>query len=157
MMIDLFGDTFLEFLVEAKKQTYAGGGALTQPSRKNSKDLKYENGDYQYYDTYLGDVDFIGEEVVWHCGQPVWGMNYYGWMLVEKIPDGFSKCLKGALSAVPQAAPFRGPEQFLDGDFKYQCRWEGNVENFLGSEEIFFHGKIIYKLHFHGGRIKTFR
>ncbi len=120
--------TLLIFLLRAKRETYAAGGELSVPSRPNSKDLRYAEGPYVYIDTYLGDIDFIGEEAVWKDGQALWGMNYYGWMKVDEIPDGFSKCLKGALLAVPREAPFRGPEEFRSGVFTFRCQWEGDVD-----------------------------
>ena len=108
-------EDFVDFLLRAKRETYAAGGDLSDPSRPNSKDLRYAEGPYVYIDTYLGDIDFIGEEAVWKDGQALWGMNYYGWMKVDEIPEGFSKCLKGALRAVPREAPFRGPEDSVQG------------------------------------------
>ncbi len=57
---------FVQFLIQAKKNTYAGDGALSVPSRPGSKDLVFQQGDYSYLDTYLGSIDFIGEEAVWH-------------------------------------------------------------------------------------------
>ncbi|MBU4034473.1 MAG: hypothetical protein KKG34_06700, partial [Proteobacteria bacterium] len=38
------------------------------------------------------------EEAVWYEQTPVWGMNYYGRMLVEKIPPGFGEFLKSIAS-----------------------------------------------------------
>ncbi len=146
-------DDFVDFLLRAKRETYAAGGELATPSRPNSKDLRYAEGPYLYIDTYLGDIDFIGEEAVWKDGRALWGMNYYGWMKIDEIPDGFSKCLKGALLAVPLDAPFRGPEEFRSGVFTYRCQWEGDVERFTGREEI-LHGDVsIYELVFHGGQV----
>lgn len=149
-------EQFIHFLLEAKKNTYAASGALAAPSRPASRDLHYPSGGYQYIDTYLGDVDFIGEEAVWYRGIPVWGMNYYGFMLVDDIPAGFSRCLKGALLRVPEEAPFRGPSTHTDGPFVYTCEWSGNVDRFEGREQIDYNRKAIYRLAFHGGRLRSF-
>jgi hypothetical protein len=81
-----FNQQFVQFLIRAKQNTYAGHGSDVAPSRTASHDLRYEEGDFAYYDTYLGGLKFVGEEAVWVKGKPVWGMNYYGWMLVEEIP-----------------------------------------------------------------------
>ena len=149
-------EDFIDFLIRAKRETYAASGALAASSRPNSKDLRYAEGPYVYIDTYLGDIDFIGEEAVWKGGQALWGMNYYGWMKVDEIPDGFSKCLKGALLAVPREAPFRGPEAFCSGDFTYRCQWQGDVLRFIGREEILHGDEPIYELVFHGGQISSY-
>jgi len=145
---------FIAFLIRAKKATYAGGGAEALPSRPNSHDLRYSEGDLTYIDTYLGGYEFIGEEAVWFQSQPLWGMNYYGWMLVPEIPDGFSPFLKDTLKQLPEQTPFRGPAQWERGEFAYRCQWSGNMAQFSGEEEIRYHGEVIYKLVFHGGRIR---
>ena len=141
------------FLQRAKRSTYAAGIESTQSSRPGSHDLPYQEGEYLYIDTYLGGHRFIGEEAVWREGKPLWGMNYYGWMLVDIIPEGFSPFLKDALFQVPQDAPYRGPADFASGRFSYSCRWEGNLDSFTGNEWIEFDRVKIYALNFHGGAI----
>lgn len=87
-----------EFLVTAKINTYAGDGVLCASLRLNSKDLHYNEGDLLYIDYYFGSADFIGEEVVFENQKPIWGMNYYGKMLIDEIPSGFSSPKSGYLS-----------------------------------------------------------
>ena len=54
------------FLIEAKKQTYANENApKIDSSRLNSKDYEYKKGNMIYHDTYFGGTNFIGEEVVY--------------------------------------------------------------------------------------------
>ncbi len=144
---------FIKFLVEAKQKTYAGEGRHAPSSRPASVDLPYQQGDYDYLDSYLGGFRFAGEEAVWHKGQPVWGMNYYGWMLVETIPEGFGEFLKQALLKVTPEAPYRGPAVFKAGNFEYHCQWDGQPEQFEGRERILLAGKPVYELVFHGGTI----
>jgi len=143
-----------EFLVRAKRSTYAGDGALSASSRPNSKDLHYCEGDLLYIDIYLGSMDFIGEEAVFKNQVPVWGMNYYGKMLISDIPEGFSQCLKSALKALQLEYPFRGPAVFEHEGYTYKCSWQGSLSDFSGNEEIYLNGTCIYKLSFHGGYIK---
>ena len=57
--------SFVLFLIDAKKNTYAGGGAAAPASRPASHDLSYARDDYYYHDTYLGSLDFAGQEAVW--------------------------------------------------------------------------------------------
>ncbi|HEY3343439.1 MAG TPA: DUF5680 domain-containing protein [Anaerolineaceae bacterium] len=146
---------FVQFLIEAKKNTYAGGGDLSASSRPCSKDLTYQNGDYLYLDTYLGDLDFIGEEAVWQDGKPIWGMNYFGFMLTDGVPEEFGHFLKEALLRAPEKAPFRGPARFREGRFDYACHSEGNLDRFSGTEQISVDGRVIYRLTFHGGSIRS--
>jgi hypothetical protein len=145
---------FIPFLLKAKKSTYAAGeGGKVASSRQASHDLAYREGEWTYLDTYLGGFAFIGEEAVWRQEKPVWGMNYYGTMTVETIPEGFSQFLKRALLHVPPEAPYRGPAAFQEGDFTYTCYWSGGLDRFRGEETISLNGQLIYRLDFHGGII----
>ena len=144
---------FLQFLLLAKKSTYASGSGSIGSSRPASSDLKFAQGDFLYFDTYLGSRDFIGEEAVWFRGQPIWGMNYHGIMSIETIPDGFSEILHTALKLAPAGAPYRGPAELTLGDWRYTCQWQGSIDRFLGSERIDHLGQPVYDLFFQGGRI----
>lgn len=152
--MNLDTESFRSFVVRAKQRTYAGDGPKAAASRPQSADLHYTEGDLLYIDTYLGSLDFIGEEGVWAGGQPVWGMNYFGRMLTDDVPAGFSQCLKGALRAVPAEAPFRGPARYRTGDLEYRCDWQGDLTDFSGTEEIAQAGRVIYRLRFHGGGVR---
>jgi hypothetical protein len=145
---------FIRFFVSAKIAAYAGGAAESASTRPASHDLRYAEGAYEYVDTYLGGFEFIGEEAVWKNGAPLWGMNYYGYMLVAEMPEGFSHFLKESLKLVPAEAPYRGPETYSEGEFEYRCAWKGVLEYFTGREEIWWKGEEIYALDFHGGEIK---
>lgn len=144
---------FLPFLLRAKKNTYASGRAPDASSRPGSHDLSYAEEPYLYIDTYLGGFAFVGEEAVWYAGNPIWGMNYYGTMLVPEIPEGFSPFLKQALLNVPLEATFRGPARFTDGKFLYQCSYTGDPVLFKGEELICLNENLIYRLDFHGGEV----
>ena len=62
------------FIVEAKAQTYVAGGEHVASSRQGSHDLKYQNGEWAYLDSYFGGTDFVGQETVWFGSEPVWSM-----------------------------------------------------------------------------------
>lgn len=62
----------VDFLLKAKRATYAGKGAETTPSRTKSHDLIYREGELTYYDTYLGGEKFAGEEALWIADKPFW-------------------------------------------------------------------------------------
>jgi hypothetical protein len=66
----------VEFLIKAKKATYAGKDNQTDSSRPNSHDLHYSEGNLKYIDTYLGGSKFAGEEALWNKNIPFWSMNY---------------------------------------------------------------------------------
>ena len=70
-----------DFILRAIAATYVGSGQPAPACRPNSHDLKFADGDWFYLDSYFGGRDFIGEEVVYLNGKPVWAMNYYGHIL----------------------------------------------------------------------------
>lgn len=141
----------VEFLIRAKKATYAGKGAETISSREKSHDLTYRDGDYMYYDTYLGSVRFAGEEALWIKNTPFWSMNYIGRVIGSPFSGDF---LKEALLRVPEDKPFRGPETYSNGDYTYHCKTEGTFEWFHGKETICYKGSQIYECIFHGGLVE---
>ena len=142
---------FNEFLIRAKQKTYAGKGAESESSRPLSHDLKYQEENLLYIDTYLGGEYFSGEEAVWDSLKPVYAMNYSGRVLKESFSGDF---LKAALHEVPLEKPFRGPDVFKDGNYLYKCSVTGNINWFQGYEEIFNGTEKIYECFFHGGKIK---
>src|SRR5690349_5667646 len=82
------------FIVRAKQQTYVGDGHKLLPYRLGSKDLQYAEGDWAYHDSYVGESDFIGQEIVYYQGKPVWGMNYFGVIL---CPDKITSAQAGEM------------------------------------------------------------
>ncbi|MDF2544624.1 MAG: transcriptional regulator [Herbinix sp.] len=141
----------IEFLLKAKKKTYAGKGAETVASRPNSHDLMYEEDNLKYIDTYLGGKLFTGEEAIWKNSNPLWAMNYSGRVIGSNFSGDF---LKLALLNVPKENPYRGAEYFQDGGYEYYCKVNGEPEWFQGYEEIQYHGEKIYECYFHGGIVE---
>jgi hypothetical protein len=144
------------FIITAKAATYAGNGKRVDPTRPGSTDLSYEDGDLLYRDSYFGSGDFIGEEVVWFRGEPVWAMNYYGYILVpeELSAEESGKVIKESLTALYSEG------RFLSG-FKHQTSLGiyidtnvGDVSNFHGMEWTERGGKRLYELRYHGGLIE---
>ena len=141
----------IAFLIRAKQATYAGKGAETASSRVKSHDLAYREGEYMYYDTYLGGEKFAGEEALWVADIPYWSMNYAGRVTGGCFSGYF---LKEALLHVPEDEPYRGPREYTNGDYSYHCETEGSFDWFQGRESIDYQGKQIYECYFHGGLIK---
>lgn len=141
----------IQFLIRAKRATYAGKGAETESSRLRSHDLVYREGELMYYDSYLGGSHFAGEEALWKNGAPFWSMNYIGRVTGEDFSGDF---LKEALLSVPEDTPYRGPSEFVRGGYCYRCEVHGSFDWFRGHETISLNGQQIYECHFHGGKIQ---
>ena len=149
-----------DFLIEAKKQTYANENIKkADSSRKGSNDYHYENNGMIYHDTYFGGTQFMGEEVVYLTDEtPIWGMNYYGVTIDESISeDAMDKVLRPALMMVGEdnkVIPVRGPSYFKNEDYEYKFSVSGDLDNFEGIETIYKANIKIYELKCHGGKIK---
>ena len=145
----------IDFLVRAKKATFAGNGTKIKSSRPNSKDLLYTEGELKYLDTYLGGANFAGEEALWKNDVPFWSMNYIGRVLPNDVSlEPLMRFLTEALLLVPPQYPYRGPLQHDNGDFSYRCAVHGDFHWFSGIEEIFYKSTKVYELVFHGGDVK---
>ena len=143
------------FIIEAKKATYATENRPTRPStRLKSKDLAYENGNFKYWDTYIGNSSFSGTEVVWYEDEPVWSMVYMGKMLEGKFGGDVRKFLMAALSEIDEENPYRGPSIFESGTYSYRNRFSGTMDWFYGTEQIYSKDHLIYELEYRGGRLK---
>lgn len=142
-----------DFLVEAKVNTYAAQKGKVDSSRKGSHDLAYRNDGYFYLDSYLGEKDFSGEEIVYREEKPVWSMNYYGKMLRDNVPEGFIETLREALLKIGTEEPYRGCRHHTRGRYEYFCAVEGGIGFFNGVERIEYEAEEVYRLYFHGGLV----
>lgn len=148
-----------DFLIEAKKQTYANGNAQkTASSRLNSNDYEYKKDNMIYHDTFFGGTNFIGEEVVYIDNKTYWAMNYYGTTLDENLSEeAMDKALRPALMKVGEnnnVIPVRGPKEFINGEYKYVFEVNGDINCFNGIETIYKNNVKIYELKCTGGLIK---
>jgi hypothetical protein len=144
------------FIVRAKAATYVGGGAKTQSCRPASHDLQFVDGGWAYLDSYFGGTDFIGEETVWYAGNPVWAMNYYGYILRPELitPAQAGQMIKASLSRMYTQNRFLGGFRHSEGSFVYIDTSQGEVGRFTGREWIECDGIQAYELVYHGGLIK---
>lgn len=147
-----------KFLVKAKTQTYAGEGQEITAQRPGFTELEFEDGDFEYRDSYSGFFQAPGQEVVRYKGEPVWVMAYSGGM--EKKYHGnidfaektFS-FLKQALLRVEESNPYRGPDNLKEGDYEYINKVEGDIANFRGQEQILYKGERVFVQDYIGGLI----
>ncbi|MDP3956840.1 MAG: DUF5680 domain-containing protein [bacterium] len=144
-----------EFLVKAKINTYAGNGEGNERKLDDgSKELRYKKGKWRYRDRYFGFNPFGGEEIVLQDGKIIWLMNYHGRIVSKNVlTEDVYVFLKKALSLVRKNKPFRGPDKFQEGAWRYSNRNSGSIYHFFGTEHIYFHAKKIYELKYHGGKI----
>jgi hypothetical protein len=144
------------FIVRAKAATYVGDGEKVAPCRIGSHDLRFTDGEWAYHDSYFGGTDFIGEEVVYFAGKPVWAMNYYGRILRDDLLSGAQagQMIKASLSRMYQEGRFLGGFEHTESDLTYIDTSEGNADSFRGREIIRREQEVAYELVYHGGLIR---
>ena len=155
---------FIEFLIRAKKSTYANSSIEKGIStRVGSSDYNYEeiidSKKYTYHDTYFGGTKFMGEEVVYcNSDKPIWGMNYYGVTLDDTLgEEAMDNALRPALMKVGEGSnviPVRGVSKFENNGYTYTFKPSGTIDKFDGIEQIYKDNKLIYELHCSGGIIE---
>ena len=146
-----------DFLEEANKSTYANKDAPKAVStRVKSEDYHFEKGNLIYHDTYFGSRDFIGEVVIYKNGEPVWAMNYYGFItkLEASTKEVYSILRPALMQKNDDIIPVRGPKEYVEGESTYRNSAEGSLERFSGTEEIFLKGEKVYTCWYHGGSIE---
>ena len=141
----------IDFRLEANVNTYAAYMNETDPTRLDSHDYSYSNGQYTYHDTYVGGEKFAGEETICLNDKIQYAMNYLGRVLNQQFSGDF---LKEALRMADKSMPYRGPEYYQSGEFTYKCSVTGDFCWFQGYEEIYCNNVKVYECYFHGGVMK---
>lgn len=145
-----------KFALKAKNACYVGGGKHLLPYRQGSHDLQFFEEEWAYHDSYFGGWNFLGEEVVYLNDCPVWGMNYYGYILEpDKLKaEEAGRMIMRSLSAMYVEGRFLGGWTYAFEDMIYQDHNDGDIRRFEGLETIERNGQIVYRLSYHGGIIR---
>jgi hypothetical protein len=147
------------FIVEAKASCYVGGSGEADPSRIGSSDLAYEKGPFSYRDSYFGGTDFIGQEVVWENGLPIWAMNYYGRIDRDDLMSGadivHDRQMRPALGAMHRQGRFLGGFCHEIGKYRHVAAKTGDCTKFTGEERNVVDGEAAYRLDYQGGLIRA--
>ncbi len=129
------------------------------PERENFFELVHSEGDWHYRDSFTGFYISIGQEIVRYKGRAVWGTSYSGGMREEYIGNleffgELETFLRKSLS-IPDSESYqpRGPERFEEGDWRYECKWEGDIKEFHGLETIYYKDEEVFYHRFMGGLI----
>ncbi|HAS61125.1 MAG TPA: hypothetical protein DCS35_00290 [Vibrio sp.] len=145
-----------QFIVEAKANAYVARAPKCLPYRLGSHDIQYQNGLFQYMDSYFGGTDFLGQEVVYFDNEPIWAMNYYGKILTPDIYDAekAGNTVLASLSKLYKSGHFLGNTVNETNMGTYYDTNQGDVFSFTGYEWIELVHQKVYELHYHGGLIK---
>ncbi|MBU4455086.1 XRE family transcriptional regulator [Patescibacteria group bacterium] len=145
-----------QFLINAKKNTYASGGEnKVKFISGGMKEYIFNDGNFKYIDRYKGHEKFNGEENVLQNNKIIWKMKYEGKILSNKISaDDIYSFLRKALKKIPNDKPMRGLEELINKEYKYINNIKGDIEKFSGEEKIFYKNELVYSLICSGKIIK---
>ncbi|MFC1722747.1 DUF5680 domain-containing protein [Nanoarchaeota archaeon] len=163
LFINMDKEALLKFTAKAHRNTYAALKELQKkfkcevPVLEGHKDYDFVEGDFRYHDSYTGSAWAPGREVVFFKGEPVWVMAYQG-----RTPEGLDKdfveesfeFLKKALMALTDEVPFRGLDGFSEGDYRYEFKFEGDYQYFVGKEIVFYKEKEVFSQDVMGSLVK---
>ncbi|MGV1757956.1 DUF5680 domain-containing protein [Rhizobium sp. A22-96] len=145
-----------DFIVTAKSETYVGDGERLPSCRSGSHDIGYASGRWRYLDSYFGGTDFAGQELVWHDGEPVWAMNYFGHIVAPDLIDGHraGMVIKSALLRLYlDEKRFLGGYEFEHAFGRYVDQSSGDCAHFSGQEVIMVADRKAYELDYRGGLV----
>jgi hypothetical protein len=151
--------TLRKFLRDAKRNTYAaeGGAQCVKALLDGSRQLEFRQGPFLYRDIYFGTAFFSGIETVSVPEGPLWTMAYAGGIR-DPIDDyqvqDVYRFLREALRTCPVSNPYRGAEEFQNGEFRYDNHHQGQIDRFSGSERITWRHQEVYTLSYAGGFLK---
>jgi len=142
------------FLRDANVHTYAAGENRTSHTTKGAIHFEYSNAPWVFRDTYFGDDQFLGQEIVFFHEVPVWGANYYGYTLITIQKKAIYAFLKEALLQQHPAVPVRGPNQYRQRNLIYTNTPNGTLNSFQGIERIYEAEALLYEGFYQGGMIR---
>jgi hypothetical protein len=150
-------DELEAFIVEAKANCYIGRAPKNDLScRDGSHDLSFKKADFSYLDSYFGGTDFIGQEIIWHHGIPIWGMNCFGKILHDELLDAETagRIITTSLQNLYRQGRFLGGFSHEIEGYRYHDQTEGSYRRFSGIEIISRDELSVYQLDYHGGMIR---
>lgn len=147
-------NTLRQFLIDSNKAGFVKGEEKKWIKETDgSTTIPFEKGKFRSHDNFFGGEPYGGRVVVFYKNKPVWIMVYYGFIVKGFKADPIYAVLRNALMRMPENAPFRGPKEFKDGEFNYSNAWNGDIEKYLGEEQITQGKKLIYKANYMGGLV----
>lgn len=146
------------FIDKASENCYLGEFKKAEIiERQGAFEMEYTDGDWNYRDSFFGFYESAGQELVRLKGIPVWASSYAGGVIEKYIGDEdfFEQLEKFLIKSLSQDGKniLRGPDQFIEGDWRYECNSEGDISQFNGIEYIYHKDEKVFHHRFFGGLI----
>jgi hypothetical protein len=150
----------LSFLFWARRNYGYAGGVKGTKLLLGGTEFRCSRGKLSYWDEFWCEDSFIGQEMIRHDDQGwIWGMNYYGRTIKsnKRVPKNeIFAFLRSALMECNKEWPCRGPKTYVQGVWVYESDRDvlGSLDNFCGTEKIYYKDVLVYRGEYHGGLIK---
>ncbi len=150
-------EELVDFIMRAKSATWNGDGIASLSYPPGLRDLQYDEPRLAHLDSYFGDTNFLGQEVVWHEGKAIWVMNYHGQII---RPETYGGARAGTTSQVGRQrvydqGTFLGEHKFELEHSTFHMTTTGDLAAFSGSEWHEIDGDTVYRFDFHGGIVTS--
>ncbi len=145
-------EQLIDFLVEARRVTYAIPHGT--PIGDGTDQMIYDRDNWRYRDRYAGHNPYGGHEMVWHKGEVIWMKNYVAEVLSDVRP--MAEIYNFQREVLGQPDPnhlMRGPASYTNGPYSYTNEIDGDLSRFIGTEQIYYEGEVVYRMWFHGSSI----
>jgi len=146
-------DSLTSFLLNARKNTYAGNAGEIIPLLEGSRQFEFKEKEFLYRDIFnIGNNKYAGLETIYHKSKPVWSMSYYGNFenLTEKEVDTI---LRKALSEKWDRVRLWNNVKYKIDEYEYSNNGSGNIDELDGSEKLEKNGETVYYFYYAGGLI----
>ena len=144
-----------DFIAYAKKKSYASTLSVPKKTKDGGETYIIKKNNFEYRDTYFGNLIDCGQERVYFKGKVIWVMSYRGGSLNKKLTKKAFDFLKKCISKIPREFPARGPKKVVEGKWIYENKWKGDIESFVGVENIYYDKNKICFRNYLGGLIKN--
>ena len=146
------------FIHEAAMETYLKPGIMPSvtPFRPKCDEFSYVREGWRYHDSYAWKQDGGGEILVYFKDDPVWVMNYYGFLIGTNDAKEVYGFLHEALKLTHPTLPVRG-DAHVDSvrGLRYEVEYSRiEIANFVGVERIFKNEVLVYECYLHGGFVR---
>jgi Domain of unknown function (DUF5680) len=149
-------DGLNDFIVMAKRATYAAAAAKSLPYRLGTSDLQFRDGPWSYHDSYVGEgrLPRPGDRVP----RSTTGVEH-GLLRLPPRPEHIDagqagRTVQSALTSLYAEGRFLGGFVADVGEYRYVDTNAGDVERFSGEEWIERGGRRVYELRYFGGLVK---
>jgi hypothetical protein len=144
----------LEAFYVKSQQPHAFSTAEIKKEPNGAKIMTFTDGAWKMIDTFYGGEPYGGCLVIEHDGRVVWTQVYYGQVHDTKLSvKAVYDFLRLALREPTEANPFRGPDNFKQGNLEYRNTSKGDFATYSGEEFIYENGQQIYWATYLGGLV----